>query len=64
MPKIKIQSCAECRESLSTRPYTDDSFELAFDWLCKANKNKIIAGYVSWNELNPKVPKWCPKLCK
>lgn len=64
MPTIKIQSCVECRESLSNRHYTEDSFEVAFDWICKKKKNKIIAEYVCWNESDPKVPAWCPKRCK
>lgn len=64
MPRIKIQSCVECRESLSSRHYTADSFEVAFDWHCKAMTNKVIEEYVCWNEPDPKVPSWCPKRCK
>lgn len=65
MEKIKIQieinSCKECPFFKEERMYTADSFEMAFNWFCKRDNNKKIAGYVEWHEEKKiKVPEWCP----
>lgn len=63
--KISIKDCSECSDCRSTRHYTADSFETAFDYLCYNNgKAKMIAGYVDWNEELPPVPTWCPRKTK
>ena len=57
---IPITNCSKCPHFKSERYYTEDSFEMAFDWHCK-KADKKIAGYVEWNEEKDiKIPKWCP----
>ena len=61
--KLEVQNCTECPYFHQTQHYTEDSFELAFDWFCKKADNKKISGYVSWNEEKDiDIPNWCP--CK
>ena len=58
---LKITHCEQCPFLDKQREYTEDSWELAFNWYCKKKDNKEIAGYVGWNEENNvKIPKWCP----
>lgn len=59
---LNIETCKGCPFFKEERFYTEDSFDLAYDWFCQ-KKSKKIAGYVSWNEDNSvKVPSWCPLL--
>lgn len=63
---IEIDTCDKCQHSKSDRNYTSDSFEIEFDWSCKAHKSKTIAKSVNWGHetLELKVPNWCPFLVK
>jgi hypothetical protein len=38
--KLKIADCRECPKFDSERVYTGDSWEMVFDWFCKATKRK------------------------
>lgn len=65
--QIDIRNCRDCPFHRSQRHYTDDSFEMAYDWFCtKVNdpdtqQPKKVAGYVEWHEeKDVKVPEWCP----
>lgn len=67
MPKIEIEikNCKGCPHFKEERHYTSDSFETAFDWFCKKENNKKIAGYVEWHEeKDVEIPSWCPCLVK
>lgn len=62
---IDIENCSQCPFIKKERHYTADSFEMAFDWFCEAEDNKIIAGYVEWHEeKKTPIPTWCPKKTK
>lgn len=62
---LDIKSCQECPFFDKKRHYTEDSWELAFDWHCKKADGKEIAGYVGWSEENDvKIPEWCPAKTK
>jgi hypothetical protein len=56
---LEIKSCKECPHFEERRMYTADSFENAYDWFCKKENGKKIAGYVEWTD-NVEVPEWCP----
>jgi hypothetical protein len=61
--KIEINSCKDCPHFEQKRYYTDDSFELAYDWHCKKEDGRKIQGYVEWHEeKHIKIPEWCPAL--
>lgn len=63
---LEIDSCKECPFFNRERYYTFDSWELAYDWFCKKEKDDDgkdmkISGYVGWNEeKDVKIPAWCP----
>lgn len=57
--KIDIKNCEQCPYFYSERLYTADSFEIPFNWFCKKENNKKIAGYVEWGDTIP-IPNWCP----
>ena len=60
---IEIKNCQNCPNVKIEPDYYGDSWDRCHKWLCKANKNKIIERYISWNEENKvEVPGWCP--CK
>jgi hypothetical protein len=71
--QLKIKTCIECPHCKITRLYTEDSWESANDYWCKATpdvpKNergrsalpfKLIKGYVEWHDEIPTPPEWCP----
>ena len=63
--ELEIKSCQECPFFERKRYYTADSWEQAYNWYCKKNENKKIAGYVEWHEESKvKIPKWCPAKVK
>lgn len=55
----EVDTCWDCQFCDSKRHYTDDWFEMAFDYFCKRN-GKNIAGYVERKSEMPEVPQWCP----
>lgn len=58
---LEITNCQQCPFLEQERYYTEDSWEMAFDWHCKKKNDKKIQGYVSWNEeKDVKIPTWCP----
>lgn len=57
--KIYIENCSECKDCQSKRHYTEDSFEMVFDYFCNQNKKPIAT--LDWNEKMPSVPAWCPR---
>jgi len=62
---LELLTCQECPFFEKDRYYTEDSFEVAFNWYCckvkEEGKSKKIAGYVEWHEENKTpVPDWCP----
>jgi predicted Zn-ribbon and HTH transcriptional regulator len=59
--KIEIKDCSECPFFKEERVYTEDSFEMPFDWYCNKAHGKKIAGYVEWHD-KIAIPDWCP--CK
>ena len=65
--QLEVTTCQDCPFLASKRHYTEDSFEMAFDWFCgkSVEQNdgnpRQIAGYVEWNDVdNIKIPEWCP----
>jgi len=56
---LEIKSCKDCPHFERTRIYTGDSWEEAYDWFCKKQRNKKIAGYVEWRD-EIEIPEWCP----
>jgi len=60
---IQIESCKDCKNCLTERDYTSDSWEMCFRWDCKlADKN--IRRYVEWHDDLKYIPDWCPLLSK
>jgi hypothetical protein len=55
---FKIDSCAKCPNLSDQRHYTGDSWEMVFEWKCKAKDNKLI-GYEEGSD-KPSIPNWCP----
>ncbi len=59
--QLDIKSCKECPFWKEGPSETTDGFDRGNDWICTKNKNKIIAGFVEWHEVNKTpVPEWCP----
>lgn len=71
--QLKINKCSECPNCKVTRLYTEDSWEHAEDYWCKATPAppynergrsalpfKLIEGYVEWHDEIPTPPEWCP----
>ena len=56
---LDIKDCSECPHFNCERMYTADSFEMAFNWFCKKENNRKIAGYVETFDKTP-IPEWCP----
>jgi len=62
---MEIKSCQSCPFFEQERYYTEDSWEIAFNWFCTKNEKKKIAGYVEWHEESKvKIPEWCPAKSK
>ena len=60
-PVLEITNCQQCPHFKRERYFTGDSWEEAYNWFCKAKKDKKIAGYVEWNEADKiEIPNWCP----
>jgi len=63
IPTLEIKHCSECPFLEKKRFYSSDSWELAYDWHCKKENDKVIESYVGWNEEDDvKIPDWCPIL--
>ena len=63
--ELEIKNCQQCPNFDRKRIYTADSWEEGYDWLCKAKHDKVIAGFVEWNEPDTiPIPQWCPILVK
>lgn len=62
MPKttiqLQIKNCSECPFFGETRVYTEDRFEMIFDWYCKKKRLRTIGQQEDRDY--PPVPKWCP----
>ena len=67
MAKIRIekeiQKCWDCPKCKNKPTETSDSFEVATDYYCGVNNEKIM-GYVEHDWEMPFVPNWCPLLVK
>jgi hypothetical protein len=59
-PKLTLECCTSCPFFERVRVYTSDSWEEGYDWLCKKEPEKKIAGFVEWNDKKPEIPEWCP----
>ena len=57
--KLTITACDQCPNMKADRYYTADSFEMVYEWKCKASKDKSIA-IQDWSDKAPPIPKWCP----
>lgn len=73
MPRIAfdIESCKQCPSIRLTNQWSSDGWDRMEDWECKdtpsedPEKNKIgrkIAGCMEWNDKDPGIPEWCPRL--
>ena len=67
MAKIRIEKeiekCWDCPKCKNRPTETADSFEVATDYYCGVNNEKIM-GYVEYDWEMPFVPNWCPLLVK
>jgi len=61
--EVDIKNCSECPHFKEERVYTSDSFEMPFKWMCKKADNRVISGFVEWND-KIKIPEWCPAKTK
>ena len=60
---LELKSCRQCPFFKEERMYTEDSCEIPYNWFCKKENGKKIAGYVEWHEEKSiKIPDWCPLL--
>lgn len=57
--KYELENCSKCPLVAITRTRTLGA-GYAQDYLCKANNDKMIAGYIEWKYQLPDVPEWCP----
>jgi hypothetical protein len=58
---IELKRCVDCPFFERRRMYTADSWEEAYNWFCKKENGKKIAGYVEWHEAHKiGIPEWCP----
>lgn len=59
----EVETCEKCPHFSSKRHYTADSFEMEFDWFCKKEEGRQIAGSVDARD-KIEIPSWCPFLEK
>lgn len=51
---LDLKSCNVCPYWKEGQRESTDGFDSGNDWICTKKKNKIIAGFVEWHEVNKK----------